>query len=76
VSVLDANGCGVGAGVPGEIVVKGRSFSAGYWHNPTLTASKFIADPSSPDGQLFLTGDIGKKLPDGSCFISVVTIRS
>jgi non-ribosomal peptide synthetase component F len=63
------------AGVPGEIVVKGRSFSAGIG-TIQRSATKFIADPSSPDGQLFLTGDIGKMLPDVSCFISVVTIRS
>ena len=65
VLLLDANGRAVDAGMPGEIVVKGHSFSQGYWQNPTLTASKFIADPSSPGEQFFLTGDVGKMLADG-----------
>ena len=65
VLLLDANGCAVDAGMPGEIVVKGHSFTQGYWQNPARTASKFIADPSSPGEQLFLTGDVGKMLADG-----------
>jgi hypothetical protein len=65
VLLLDEDGHEVGAGMPGEIVIKGHSFCQGYWQNPALTATKFIADPTTPGEQLFHTGDVGKMLPDG-----------
>jgi len=65
VLLLDENGREVGAGAAGEIVIKGHSFCQGYWRNPALTATKFIADPTSPGEQLFHTGDVGMMLSDG-----------
>ena len=65
VLVLDEHGREIGAGVAGEIVIKGHSFCQGYWRNSDLTAKKFIADATSPGEQLFHTGDVGKLLPDG-----------
>lgn len=65
VLLLDEDGREVGAGMPGEIVIKGHSFCQGYWRNPALTVTKFIADPTSPGDQLFHTGDLGKMLSDG-----------
>ncbi|GKZ24851.1 putative Hybrid PKS-NRPS biosynthetic cluster [Aspergillus brasiliensis] len=58
-------------GCSGEICVGGPSVSAGYLHNETLTAAKFIPDRISgieePGwGRLYRTGDQGRMLNDGS----------
>ncbi|MGH7825285.1 MAG: phosphopantetheine-binding protein [Candidatus Binatia bacterium] len=52
----------------GEIAVRSRYLSPGYWGNPDLTGAKFKADAESGDGRLYLTGDLGMMLPDG-CLI-------
>ena len=47
----------------GEIAVKSRYLSLGYWRNSDLTSAKFL---SCPDGErLYLTGDLGRMRPDG-----------
>ena len=56
----------VGPGEVGEIAVKGRNLSLGYWRRPDLTREKFLADPGGGDERIFLTGDLGRRLPDGS----------
>ncbi|MCQ2335419.1 MAG: AMP-binding protein [Paludibacteraceae bacterium] len=52
VKICDAEGNEVADGERGEIVIKGENVMAGYWKNPTSTASTII------DGWLH-TGDMG-----------------
>jgi amino acid adenylation domain-containing protein len=61
--LIDDNGKEVGPNEIGEIVVKSRFISPGYWRNPELTKAVF-----SPDGdrRIYHTGDLGRFLPDGS----------
>jgi amino acid adenylation domain-containing protein len=56
-----------GAPVPdeGEIAVRTRYISPGYWNRPDLTACSFSDDPSDPEGKIYRTGDLGRMLPDG-----------
>jgi amino acid adenylation domain-containing protein len=55
----------VEAGAPGEIVVRSRYLSRGYWGHPELTKTAFLPDPEGGDRHLFRTGDLGRMLPDG-----------
>ena len=55
----------VGPGEVGEIAVKGRNLSLGYWRRPDLTRERFLADPAGGNERIFLTGDLGRRLPDG-----------
>lgn len=50
--IVDAAGCDVPPGEPGEIVVYGDTVMQGYWRNPAATQRTLI------DGGLY-TGDIG-----------------
>jgi amino acid adenylation domain-containing protein len=50
----------------GEIGLGGACLAEGYLHQPALTAEKFLPwpDPASP--RVYRTGDLGRRLPDGS----------
>ncbi|WP_026713512.1 non-ribosomal peptide synthetase [Flavobacterium daejeonense] len=62
VIILDNDQTPVDVLVEGEIALKSRYLSKGYWKLPELTKQKFI----TIDGeQFYLTGDLGKRLPDG-----------
>jgi amino acid adenylation domain-containing protein len=61
----DAEGSPVAAGSPGEIVVRSRYLSRGYWNRPDLTEAAFLPDPEGGDRRLFRTGELGQLLPDG-----------
>ena len=63
--VVDEQHREVGPGEVGEIAVKGRCISRGYWRRPDLTREKFLPDPAGGDERMFLTGDLGRRLPDG-----------
>ena len=65
VLLLDENGAEVEVNQPGEIVVKSRYLSPGYWRQPDLTAAVFLPDPQGGDERLYRTGDLGYRLPDG-----------
>lgn len=65
VMVLDENGHDVGFGEAGEIAVKSRYLASGYWRMPKHTEAKFLADPAGGDEQIYLTGDLGERRPDG-----------
>lgn len=67
--LLDQGGQKVGFNEIGEIVVRSRYLSEGYWRNPYLTKSKFQPDAEGiSDKRLYFTGDLGLMLPDG-CLI-------
>lgn len=50
----------------GEICIGGEGVALGYLNKDKLTAENFIEDPFRPGGRMYLTGDIGRKLPDGN----------
>jgi amino acid adenylation domain-containing protein len=64
VVLLDDSGTQV-AGDEGEIAVRTRYVSPGYWRRPDLTAASFFADPADEKGKIYRTGDLGCMLPDG-----------
>jgi acyl-coenzyme A synthetase/AMP-(fatty) acid ligase/acyl carrier protein len=63
--LLDDSGAQV-AGNEGEIAVRSRYVSPGYWRKPELTADCFLPDPADEMGKIYRTGDMGRLLPDGS----------
>jgi amino acid adenylation domain-containing protein len=52
----------------GEIAVKSRHLSPGYWRNPELTRAKFSPVPAEEERRIFKTGDLGRISPDGCLF--------
>ena len=52
-------------GVPGQIAVGGECLSRGYI-NTALNTKRFINSPFADVEKLYLTGDVGKWLPDGN----------
>lgn len=65
VLVLDTDGNRLGFNQVGEIAVRSRFLSPGYWRMPALTAATFLADPVGGDARIYRTGDLGCMLPDG-----------
>ncbi|MGH9896749.1 MAG: phosphopantetheine-binding protein, partial [bacterium] len=63
--LLDLSGAPSGPGEIGEIAVRSRYLSPGYWQNPDLTKSKFLPDPEGSDERIYLTGDLGRMASDG-----------
>ncbi len=63
--LLDDNGKEVGFGEVGEIAVRSRYLSLGYWRKPDLTRAKFKPDPKGGEKRLYLTGDLGSMFSDG-----------
>ncbi|HEU4963349.1 MAG TPA: amino acid adenylation domain-containing protein [Bacilli bacterium] len=65
--VVDANLQPTPIGVPGELLIGGRSLARGYRNRPDLTAEKFIQNPFSHDenARLYRTGDLVRWLPSG-----------
>lgn len=64
--LLDEDGQPVGAGEVGEIAVKSRMLSAGYWREPEQTADKFVADADDATMKTYRTGDLGRFTPEGA----------
>ena len=63
--LLDDSGREVGPGEIGQIAVRSRYLSPGYWRKPDRTAAAFLPDPDGGDRRIYLTGDMGHRLPDG-----------
>jgi acyl-CoA synthetase (AMP-forming)/AMP-acid ligase II/acyl carrier protein len=54
-----------GASAVGEIAVRSRYLSPGYWRRSDLTQAVFLPDPQGGDERIYRTGDLGRMLPDG-----------
>lgn len=65
VLLLDNDGQKVGFNQVGEIAVRSRYLSMGYWRRPDLTKAKFLPDTESGDRRIYLTGDLGRMSLDG-----------
>jgi len=65
VLLLDDDGKEVGVNCVGEIAVKSRYFSLGYWRRPDLTESLLRSDPTDADKRIYLTGDLGRMSENG-----------
>ena len=63
--LVDEEGNEVGPGQAGEIVVRSRYLSPGYWRRSDLTQTAFTEDPAAAGERTFRTGDMGTRLPDG-----------
>ena len=63
--LLDQDGNPAPAGEPGQIAVRSRYLSPGYWRQPDLTAARFLASPDDPQLRTFLSGDWGRLRSDG-----------
>jgi long-chain acyl-CoA synthetase len=61
-SVVPESGTLAGAGIRGELVIRGPMVSPGYWQNPTETTASMREDG-------FHTGDIAFQDEDGWCYI-------
>ncbi len=65
VLILDESGKELGVNQVGEIAVRGRYLSPGYWQRPDLTVAAYRADPNSAADRLFRTGEWGRLSSDG-----------
>ena len=65
VLLLDDDGREVGFNCIGEIAVRSRYLSLGYWRRPDLTRAAFLDDPGGGDERIYLTGDLGRMSVDG-----------
>ena len=63
--LLDEAGQAVDVNGIGEIAVKSRYLSPGYWRRPDLTRERFLPDPNGEDERIYLTGDLGCMRSDG-----------
>jgi amino acid adenylation domain-containing protein len=63
--LLNESGLEVEPGQTGEIAVKGRNLTLGYWRNPELTEAKLVRDSIAGDEQIYFTGDVGRRMSDG-----------
>ncbi|MCU0288140.1 MAG: amino acid adenylation domain-containing protein, partial [Acidobacteria bacterium] len=50
----------------GEIVYKSDYLAVGYWRDAEKTAAAFTTDPLTGTGRVYHSGDLGRRLPDGS----------
>ncbi len=66
--ILDENLQPMPVGAFGELHIGGMQVARGYLNQPEMTREKFILDPfsSKPGSRLYKTGDICRRLPDGS----------
>ncbi len=64
--ILDSYGNIVPEGVTGEIYIGGVQVARGYHKKEELTKERFVDNPFSKQGKLYKTGDLGRRLKDGS----------
>lgn len=64
--ILDEIGNEVPDGVVGEIVIRSRYISSGYWNMPGLTQASFSQNKADPTLITYKTGDLGLRRDDGA----------
>jgi amino acid adenylation domain-containing protein len=64
--ILDDADQTVEPGETGEIVVRSRYLSPGYWRKPEQTTAAFWNDPEDNQVRFYRMGDLGRLSPDGS----------
>jgi len=64
--ILDTTRQPVTHGEVGEIAVQGEDLALGYWRNETATRAAFLDVEGAPTERRYLTGDLGRLLPDGT----------
>ncbi len=62
----DDQECEVPVGTIGEIVVKRKHLTRGYWQDLEQTEQKYSQQPDAPDIRIYHTGDQGYRQADGS----------
>src|SRR5436309_5112036 len=65
VILVDEAGQEAPLGEVGEIVVRSRYLSPGYWRRDEHTRAVFTQDPIDTEMRLYHTGDVARMLPDG-----------
>ncbi|MGH8597713.1 MAG: AMP-binding protein, partial [Gammaproteobacteria bacterium] len=65
IHLLDDNRNEVKDGEVGELFVRSRYLSRGYWRNPEMTAQTFLPDPDGGEARIFKSGDLARVRPDG-----------
>jgi amino acid adenylation domain-containing protein len=65
VLIFNDDGQEAGLGEVGEIAVKSRYLSPGYWRNPDLTEGAFQIESADDEQRIYRTGDLGYLRPDG-----------
>jgi surfactin family lipopeptide synthetase A/lichenysin synthetase A len=64
--LLDNDGKPMPPPAEGELAVRSRFLSSGYWNDPALTDKYFPAELATENGSVYRTGDIVRIRPDGS----------
>jgi amino acid adenylation domain-containing protein len=65
VTLVDEDDRQVDCNEVGEIVVRSRYLSPGYWRDPDLTQATFLPAEENGDERIYRTGDLGRLRPDG-----------
>jgi acyl-coenzyme A synthetase/AMP-(fatty) acid ligase/acyl carrier protein len=63
--VLGEDGQAAGLEEVGEIALRSRHLSPGYWRRPDLTAQAFLPGPNGNGLRTYRTGDLGRLRADG-----------
>jgi amino acid adenylation domain-containing protein len=66
VTLLDERDQPVPRGAEGRIAVRTDHMARGYWQQPEATAAAFQRDSAGSEVRTFVTGDLGRWLPDGT----------
>ena len=52
--------------IHGEIGIRSPHVALGYWHQDEKMQKAFLSDPEGGNRRIYLTGDLGRRLADGS----------